>query len=338
MIRRWVFWFLVVAFLWLLVANRTELRDVAVTLASGRWAWIALAAALQAAYYLVYAELYRGSFEVVGVPGRFGDALVPLLGSLFVNVAIPSGGAAGAALFVDAAARRGHSRTRAAAGYLLAMVVDLASLALVVLGAMVYLVRAHRLSVAEVVGAALLALLTAGLAALLLIGLWRPGWLHATLGAFEGTVARIARLVRRPSPLGAGWAARAAGELIAVSTSLGRSRGGLGRLLLVALGMHALDCASLGALFPAFGQPVVPGVIVAGYALGILAWILSPVMQGIGVVEGVLALVFSSLGVPAGPATVIAVAFRGLTFWLPMAVGFVLIRAVRQAPAGSGNA
>ena len=64
--------------------------------------------------------------------------------------------------------------------------------------------------------------------------------------------------------------------------------------------------------------------------------ILSPVPQGIGVVEGVMALVFASLGVPAGSATVIALAFRGLTFWLPMAAGFLLLRQLRSLRAETG--
>lgn len=52
--------------------------------------------------------------------------------------------------------------------------------------------------------------------------------------------------------------------------------------------------------------------------------------QGIGVVEGTMALTYSSLGVPVETATVIAIAFRGLTFWLPMVVGCIVIRRLRS--------
>ena len=105
---------------------------------------------------------------------------------------------------------------------------------------------------------------------------------------------------------------------------------GLLRLLALALTMTALDVASLGALFLAFREALRPGVVVAGYAFGILSWLLSPVPQGIGVVEGVMTLVYTSLGVTAEPATLIVLSFRGLTFWLPMFVGFLLLRRLRS--------
>jgi hypothetical protein len=67
--------------------------------------------------------------------------------------------------------------------------------------------------------------------------------------------------------------------------------------------------------------------------MGVLFWIVSITPQGIGVVEGTMALVFTSLGIPAERATLIALSFRGLTFWLPLLVGFLLLRRVRAFAA-----
>jgi uncharacterized membrane protein YbhN (UPF0104 family) len=53
---------------------------------------------------------------------------------------------------------------------------------------------------------------------------------------------------------------------------------------------------------------------------------ISPVPQGIGIVEGTMTLVYTSLGVPSGPALVVTLAFRGLSFWLPFALGFGFLR------------
>lgn len=326
MIRRWLFPVLLIAALWYLVGHRTELGELGRTLALGRWQWVVLAGALQVVYYLAYAWLYCVAFEVVGVKSRLRDAFVLLIGSLFVNVVVPSAGAAGAALFVDDAARRGQSPTRAAAGIVLQMVGDFSALAIILAGSLVYLAGRHDLRSFEVWGTTALVLLTAGLALLLLFGLWRPRWLHRLLGGIETGVGRLAARTRRGSPLGEGWAARTAEEFIAVGAGLRARPQRLAGLLGVAVAMHALDLASLAVLFPAFHQDLRPGALVAGYALGIMAWILSPVAQGIGVVEGVMALVIGSLGVSAEPATLIALTFRGLTFWLPMLVGFALLR------------
>ena len=47
-----------------------------------------------------------------------------------------------------------------------------------------------------------------------------------------------------------------------------------------------------------------------------------------------MTLVFASLGVPIERATVIALSFRGLTFWLPLAIGFVLLRRLKTFKTG----
>ena len=69
--------------------------------------------------------------------------------------------------------------------------------------------------------------------------------------------------------------------------------------------------------------------LVAGYAMGILFWNVSPVPQGIGVVEGVMVLVYTSLGINGFVAASIVLAFRGLNFWLPMLLGFILLKQVK---------
>ena len=323
--RRWLLPLILIAVIWLLVANRTELGAVLRTLRRGEWPWIAVAALLQVVYYLAYAELYRAAFWAVGIAGRLKTLFAVLLASLIVNVVMPSAGAAGAALFVDDAARHGQSRARAAAGVVLSMAADFAALTVVLAACLAYLAARHDLRTSETIGTLVLAVMTAGMVALLLAGRWSPGGLRRALARAERAAERARRALRSPGRP-SGWAEHTADEFIAVATALRTRPIASARLLVTGLGMHVLDAASLGALFLAFHQPVRLGVLVTGYAFGILAWILSPVAQGIGVVEGVIALVYTSLGVPAEVATVIALAFRGLTFWLPMLIGAALLR------------
>lgn len=66
-----------------------------------------------------------------------------------------------------------------------------------------------------------------------------------------------------------------------------------------------------------------------GYGVGVLFWIVAITPQGIGLVEGVMAIVFTSLGVPSAPATVTALAFRGLGLWLPAFIGIASRRRLR---------
>jgi uncharacterized protein (TIRG00374 family) len=89
----------------------------------------------------------------------------------------------------------------------------------------------------------------------------------------------------------------------------------------------------MSALFFAFHVRPEAGVLVTGYAIGVLFWLVSLTPQGIGIVEGVMALAYASLDVPAERATLIALAFRGLAFWLPMAAGAVWMGKRGSQPA-----
>ncbi len=328
--RRWIFPLAVIGFLWVVVARRTELDELVRTLARGRWPWVAAAAALQCAYYLLYAALCGAAFAAVGVKSRFREVFAVLLGSMFANVIVPTGGAAGAALFMDDAARRGQSAARTAAGLLLVMAAIVSALALVTAGTLVYLAGRHDLRSLEVWGLVALVALMAGMALLLGLGLWFPRGLRALLRWTATAVGFGARAIRLRSPLDSGWALHTADEFAAAALAL-RARPLSPLLLLgIALAMSFVDIASIGTLFLAFREAPQPGVVVAGYAFGILSWLLSPIPQGIGVVEGVMTLVYTSLGVRAEAATLVVLSFRGLTFWLPMFAGFLILRRLRS--------
>jgi uncharacterized protein (TIRG00374 family) len=82
----------------------------------------------------------------------------------------------------------------------------------------------------------------------------------------------------------------------------------------------------LALTFLAFEVPFTLGTVIAAYSIGLLFVIVSPTPAGLGVVEGMLTLALTTLGVPLGTATVLTLTFRGLTFWLPFVNGFIALR------------
>ncbi len=326
---RWILWLLVILFIWIVVSRFTELEKLARALGEGRWQWVGIGALLQVVYYLIFTGLYQSAFYTVEVESRVVELLPVTFASIFLNVAAPSGGASGAALFVDDAVHRGQSGARATAGTLLVLVADFTSFALVLSAGILYLILLHDLKIYEIVAAIILVVLTVGLTGLLGLGLWAPELLRRLLDWLQSAFNRLGAMIKRPNLLPENWAEKNSGEFTQAALAISTHPGRLGRTLMVALAAHIIDLLSLAALFVAFGQPVSPGVLVAGYAMGVLFWIVSITPQGIGVVEGMMALVFTSLGIPAERATLIALSFRGLTFWLPLLVGFLLLRRVR---------
>jgi phosphatidylglycerol lysyltransferase len=326
---RWLFWVLVIGFLGMVLSRLADLQRLWDTLLNGQWQWVFIAALLQVIYYIFYTGLYHSAFYAVEVEARLSELLPLTFASIFVNVVAPSGGISGAALFVDDAARRDQSPARAAAGALLVLAADLSAFTLILVFGLFYLFRLHDLQFYEIAGSLALLAIVGGLNFILLLGLRRPDRLLGLLGSLLRLVNALGGRFSRPRLLPDSWADRNANEFAEAALAIAAHPQRLGRLLVIALAAHLINLSSLHAVFLAFHQPVSLGLLIAAYAVGVLFWIVAITPQGIGVVEGVMALVITSLGVPADRALVIALAFRGLTFWLPFFVGFVLLQRVR---------
>jgi glycosyltransferase 2 family protein len=93
-----------------------------------------------------------------------------------------------------------------------------------------------------------------------------------------------------------------------------------------------LTIAILWAAFRAVNHPIPPGLVVVGFAIGIALSMLSFVPGGLGVMEGSMTAVFSSLGVPWETAFLAVVIFRVAYYVLPLLVSLFFFHAVmRQA-------
>ena len=324
--RSWIFWLLLVLFLLLVATRFGEVKSLPLTLSQGKWQWVLAAVSLTVLYNLERVLLFMASFSIVEVRRSFGELLPISFAALFVNTVVPSAGASGAALFANEAARRGESPARAAAGALLFMVTDYAAFLLVLAAGFSALLLRNRLQAYQVIVAVIFLAIVSGMSILLLLGEWQPGRLRRFLYWVQASASRLASLVKRPQPLGERWPEETAGELRQVSLSIAGHPGRVALALAIAFGMHLTNLAILGTLFLALRQPFNPGMLAAGYATGMLFWIVAITPQGIGAVEGAMAYAYTSLGAPAGLAALITLTFRGLIFWIPAAAGFFLLR------------
>jgi phosphatidylglycerol lysyltransferase len=327
--RRALLWLLLIGFIWVVVTRLTEIQNLAETLAKGLWGWVLVAAILQVLYFVVMTASYQAAFWTVEVRGRLFELLPVTFAALFVNVVAPSGNVSGMALWADDAARRGESPARTMAGTLLQLIIDFVSFTLVLAIGMVHLFLQHDLEVYQIVAALILFLMTLALSSVLALGLWQPELLRRLLLWLKTAANKLAKRLKRADFFDDEWVERNATEYTDASAAIARYPKRLARAMGIMMVAHIVDLASLYVLFLAFQYPIPIGALVAGYAMGILFWIVSPTPQGIGVVEGVMALVFTSLGVPAAVAATVTLAFRGLTFWLPLLIGFIILRWVR---------
>jgi phosphatidylglycerol lysyltransferase len=328
--KRWIFLVLIVLFLWVVVSRFTELEQLKNTLAQGQWSWVLAAIFSQMVFYTVFSASYQAAFSTVGISTRTRDLIPVVLGSLFVNVVLPSGGAGGAALFADDLSRRGKSAAKTAAGLLLQLAADYGALMILLIPGLVFLFIQHDLKSYEVVAAVILLLATVGLTSAVLLGIWKPEWLRRLFGWSHQTAKWLFGRLQRTLTLADDWAQKNAEEFSQASMAVAGNPSGLMRAVGILLLSHILHITTLYLLFRAFNQPIGLGALMAGYAIGMLFWIVTPTPQGIGIVEGMMALTFTSLGIPGAVAATVALAFRGLTLWLPMLLGFFAVQRLRS--------
>lgn len=323
---RWLLQLLLLAAVWLLVSRFAEIEKIARTLTQGRWEWMLAAAILQVFYYLLYAGVLQAAFNIVGVRASFRRFIALAFAVLFLNVVAPTAGSSGAALMIDDARRRGESGPRAAVGTLLANIADFSGFLPILLIGLFFLFLQHELQPYQIISAVILLLVIGGMTGLLGIGMWRPVSFRGLMTRVQHAINSAARGLHFNPPIVEDWADRTSSEFTEAAMAAATRPGRLGSAIMLSLAAYLADLASLYCVFRAFHQAAGLGVLVAAFSIGILFWIVSITPQGIGVVEGAMALVLISLGVSAEKSTVISLAFRGLAFWLPLLVGFLVAR------------
>ena len=324
--RQWFFWLLIIAFLYVLLTKLGEIKQLATTVQQGIWGWVVAAMILQLLSFMAFTGIYQSAFSLVGVASRLWDMLPLTFASIFINTTAPTGGMAGTALYIDDAQRRGQSAARATASSLLAMVADYGVFILLLSAGLLILLISGQATRLELISAAILILFVAGLVGILMLGLWSPERLGTLLGNIQRTINKIGRWLNRPSWLPDDWGERTAADLTAAAQTIREQPRGLLKIVGAATTTHFLNVASLACIFLAFRQPIQPSVLLTIYAMTLLFLIVSPTPNGVGVVETVLPAIYTSLGVNTLTGTVINLTFRGLSFWLPLLIGFILLR------------
>ncbi len=315
---------------YLIIARFTEVQQIVVTVVTGNWWWLGLGLLLQFTWLVNIALLYRAVYGLLGLRASLIQLLPLAITSNFVNTAAPSGGVGGVAIFISDARQNGASPARVTIASVLYLLFDyFGFLCVLAFGLVILFVRNH-LTWAEIVASGILLGTALFLAALFALGISAPQQLERVLIGVTRTINWLLRpLLRRPY-LSEARASEFAGEaalgLAALRTDW--------RNYLLSAGLSLLGKAILiGILFVcsfAFQVSGEAGTIVAGFCIAYLFTIVSPTPSGIGVVEGALTIGLSSMGLSLGAATVITLAYRGLTFWLPFVYGFVTMRVLED--------
>ncbi|MDO6962982.1 lysylphosphatidylglycerol synthase transmembrane domain-containing protein [Rhizobium alvei] len=289
-----------------------DLRLFAEHLRSANPLWIAAAFLCQALTYLCAALVWRGTLDKAGEPQPLASLFNLALLELFANQALPTGGLSGSILVVHGLVRRGADAAIATTALLVAYISYYAAYLLVGLAAFFLLWHLGDLEGPWLV----LLWLFLGVVILLALGLLAIAF---DRGRF------VPRAVLGWSPI-----ARFVRILARVRTELLVDRSVLGQAIVWQAAIFLLDAATLWCAAEAVGGDgplsiLLPATFIA-FMLASITATLTPVPMGLGTFEGVAAAMLHFLGMGLEAALAATLIFRGLTLWLPMLPGLILMR------------
>jgi hypothetical protein len=99
-------------------------------------------------------------------------------------------------------------------------------------------------------------------------------------------------------------------------------------LVVIAVAVWLADCLCLMCGFGAVHAPIPWHGVVLAFGVARVAGSLPVVPGGLGIVEGSLAVILVAYGTPAVPALAAALAYRLVSFWLAIAVGWITAAAI----------
>ena len=328
MLRRILYLLVLALTLFFGIKHYAELKLILSMLSRGDWRWLLAAAGVQFLWVGAIAATFQACYRLTGVRERL-TRMVPLTAAAnFINVVAPSYGAGALAVLLADGHRRGHSAGKVTTAAYLYMIYDYAGfLILLVLGFAIL----HGMGLLDpvLVGGALFA----GSLAISLIGLTIIG-VYSTerLGRATIWLSRAFNTLLRPllqrDFISLHKAQGFAHDLAEGLALVRRSPRNLTVAALLALTRKVLMGLILYLVSIAYRAPFELPVLLASFAVSYLFTIASFTPSGVGFVEGAMGLIQVRMGIDPATSAAIAIAYRGMTFWLTLLYGFFAIRII----------
>lgn len=318
---------LVVIFILTRFAELNQILDV---LSQGDVLYLGLALIVEALWILNLGSFNQSVYRVLGMPVTLLHITRLTTAANVLSVVAPSVGLSTMALYLADAQQHGRSPAKAAVAMALYVWFEyIGTLSIAIFG-LAELSRRNNLHWAEIAASLILLAGALGIGALLYIGLQSTRLLERILAWGIRTINRILRPLLHRNKFEEEQAALISAELAEGLAILRANPRWIVWPLFYTLMNKALLVVILAMCFLAFGAPVDLGTLVSGISITQVFLLVSPTPSGIGIVEGILAVALNGLGVPFDRATVITLAYRFYSFWIPLLVGSIMLRVLSR--------
>ena len=270
--------------------------------------------------YLGHAYAYKELFRCVDEEVPYFH-IIPLVFSVtFANDMAPTGGTAGSVLIAAWSHKQGLDMGKSVTIVFLEKIGFFGGFAVVMLIGFVILIATGQMTPYLVIGGIAVFMFVVVFGFVLILGYKHPATERRLFAWTERRVNNLRKLFKK-DPMNP-WSEQMTGSFHEAACIAAQKP----KVLLISLGrmvlLHAFDCACFICVGFAFNFTYIP-FLVAGYVAGFIIATFIP--QTIGAVEVLLALILGGYGASAGQAAAIAIAYRGLIFWVPFLIGAICI-------------
>ncbi len=305
-LRHKAFWQVIIALLMLALGiffirnQRLELASIRTALSEAHTVWVGMGALLSLGYLAVQGWLYVVSFRTLHLSISWTSAVVLFLRRNLISVFLPAGGFSSLAFFTRPLKEQGLTATQIYYGSLIFAAASMASVIVVAIPALLYLLLQDNLHAQEVWAFASLLVFVA------MLGAAGYSLLHQ---------GRIYQWVVRYRPE---WVV-ALEELRSQSFNKENFARAIGvSMLIEGIGIMQIYTAILALDITARWEAAV-----VAYIVMVILLVASPVLRGLGAIEVSMSFVLVQYGYSTVAAAAVTLLFRFFEFWLPLIAGIV---------------
>lgn len=304
------------------IANIDFLSNFLNTMLTGAVVPIVISIIFMLLRHLTQALSYDAAFDAVGHRTGLWHNIVLIFSLVFINTFCLFSGATGVAFIIDDAHREGLDAGQSTGGAILSQIGYFAAVFVIsVLGFLVMFISGHT-NTLFIVGGLLLACVLVALSSLFFFGHYKESVLYKVFGVIEKIANKVIGIFKKH--LKDGWADSMSNSFVNTSNLLAENFKGTMITVGYASLSAILNMACLVAIGYAFGFETVEA-LVAAFSVAAISVLLSPTPQGVGVVEAAIIAILSAYGCSLATATAISLVYRGIMFWIPFAIGAILL-------------
>lgn len=327
LIRISVLFIILAVFVYYISKNLGTIKQTVNVTLSQSALYLLLASLFAALAFFFVVMMHHKVFEMLGIRRTRLEMFLLQTQSLAMNVLVPSAGVSVGVVFAGDAKKRGDSTAAAITGVILTLLVDYVSIAILLTISMIYLASVGALGLHVIVPAAAFFLLAIGLYMLIYFAGRNQKLLKRILDFCKNVINKVFKFFKRPVAIKSETQVdKFIVELSSAYEIMRRQKKSLFQALGYILTSHFMYLVCMYILFLSLGIDPMYRVMLAGYAIGIMVVVISPTPNGVGFVEGSMALAYTSMGVPGAAAAAVTLIYRGFCFWVPLLVGFVALQ------------